>query len=123
MDLATHFRNARNAVSVSAGRLIFRSGDPGSVMYVLLEGSAAVLVGDEVVELAGPGAILGEMALLDEGKRSASVLARRDCRLVPVPREQFDLLIAETPAFARHVMRTMGERLRRMNERRVPALA
>ena len=118
MDLVRHFRSARNTVTIRAGRIIFRSGDPGTVMYVLLEGSAAVLVGDDVVEIAGPGAVLGEMALLDEGPRSASVLARRDCTLVPIPREQFDLLIAETPAFARQVMQSMAERLRRMNEKR-----
>ena len=117
MDLVRHFRSARNTVSVPAGRILFKSGDPGTVMYVLLEGSAAVLVGDDVVEIAGPGAVLGEMALLDEGPRSASVLARRDCTLVPIPREQFDLLIAETPAFARQVMKSMADRLRRMNER------
>lgn len=118
MDLVRHFRSARNTVTVRAGRILFRSGDPGTVMYVLVEGSAAVLVGEEVVEIAGPGAVLGEMALLDEGPRSASVLARRDCTLVPIPREQFDLLIAETPAFARQVMKSMADRLRRMNERR-----
>jgi CRP/FNR family cyclic AMP-dependent transcriptional regulator len=118
MDLVRHFSSARNTVGIRAGRILFRAGDPGTVMYVLLEGSAAVVIGDEVVEIAGPGAVLGEMALLDEGARSASVLARRDCTLVPIPREQFDLLIAETPAFARHVMRSMAERLRRMNEKR-----
>lgn len=117
MDLVQHFRNARNSIVVSAGRSIFRAGEPGTVMYVLLEGSASVILGNEVVEIAAPGAILGEMALLDDAVRSATVLARSDCRLVPIPRAQFDLLVSEAPAFARRVMKTMADRLRRMNER------
>ena len=117
LDLVAHFRHARNAVAVRAGKTIFRAGERGTTMYILMEGSAAVLVGGELVEIALPGAVLGEMALLDEAVRSATVVARHDCRLVPVPREQFDLLLMEAPAFAREVMRSMAARLRRMNAR------
>jgi len=117
LDLVAHFKNARNAVAVRAGRTIFRAGERGTTMYILMEGSAAVLVGGESVARFGAGAVLGEMALLDEPARSATVVARHDCRLVPVPREQFDLLLMEAPAFAREVMRSMAARLRRMNAR------
>jgi len=117
MDLVQHFSNARNTVSCRAGQVIFHAGERGSVMYVLLKGLASVIVDDETVEMAAPGAVLGEMALLGNGRRSATVIARRDCVLVPIPREQFDILIKETPLFARHVMKVMADRLRRMNER------
>jgi CRP/FNR family transcriptional regulator, cyclic AMP receptor protein len=117
MDLVGHFSNARNSIVIPAGQTIFRAGERGTVMYVLLEGSASVLVGGDVVEIAGPGAVLGEMAVVDEAPRSATVLARGDCRLVPVPQAQFDLLIAEAPAFARAVMHALATRLRRMNSR------
>ncbi len=117
LDLVAHFRAARNAVTVRAGKAIFRAGEHGTTMYILMEGSAAVLVGRELVDIARPGAVLGEMALLGEPTRSATVVARHDCRLVPVPREHFDLLLVEAPAFAREVMRSMAERLRKMNAR------
>lgn len=117
LDLVAHFRHARNAVTVRAGETIFRAGEPGTVMYVLLAGSAAVLVGRELVEIALPGAVLGEMALVDEPARSATVVARHDCRLVPIACAQFDLLLMEAPAFAREVMRSMAARLRKMNAR------
>ena len=117
MDLVQHFGNARNSILVPAGGPIFRAGERGTVMYVLLEGSASILLGNELVEIAAPGSLLGEMALLDERARSATVLARSTCRLVPIGREQFDLLIAETPAFAREVMKVLADRLRRMNDR------
>lgn len=117
LDLVAHFKDARNAVEVRAGATIFRAGERGTTMYILMQGSAAVLVGRELVDIALPGAVLGEMALLDEPTRSATVVARHDCRLVPVPREQFDLLLMEAPAFAREVMRSMAARLRKMNAR------
>jgi CRP/FNR family transcriptional regulator, cyclic AMP receptor protein len=117
MDLIEHFKHARNVVSAAAGETIFRQGELGTVMYVLLEGVALVRAGDTLVELAAPGALLGEMALLEDAPRSATVVAATTCRLVPVPLAQFDLLIRETPAFARKVMSSMAARLRRMNQR------
>ena len=52
-------------------------------MYVLLEGSASVLlVGGKVIEIAKPGALLGEMALVDSSFRSATVITRSVCRVL-----------------------------------------
>ena len=117
MDLIGHFQDARNFITVQAGDAIFREGDPGTVMYVLIDGLAEVTVADTLVELATAGALIGEMALVDMSTRSATVIARSDCRLIPVDAKQFDLLVRETPEFARHVMGVIAERLRRMNER------
>ena len=60
---------------------------------------------------------MGEMSLIDDSVRSATVMARTECLLLAIGRAEFDLLIRETPAFARHVMGVMASRLRRMNER------
>jgi CRP-like cAMP-binding protein len=116
MDLVKHFHNARSVWIVSPGTEIFKTGEPASVMYVLIEGAASVIVGNTIVEIAGAGALLGEMALIDSQERSATVIARTRCRLVPIEPDHFELLIRETPAFARHVMNLMMNRLRRMNE-------
>jgi CRP/FNR family transcriptional regulator, cyclic AMP receptor protein len=86
-------------------------------MYVLLQGTVEISVGGDVVELAHSGALLGEMALVDSAQRSATATTRTDCRFVLVDARQFDLLVRESPEFARHVMKTMAERLRHMNER------
>lgn len=117
MNLLEFFQHARHKISLPAGRLLFSEGEAGAVMYVLLEGTASVSVRGGVVELATPGTILGEMALVDESPRSATVLTRTQCVLVSMGRAQFDLLIRETPAFGRHVMSVMASRLRRMNDR------
>jgi len=101
---------------------LFNEGEPGNTMYVLMEGSASVVVAGQVIEVARPGALLGEMALVDSSVRSATVIARSNCRLLPINRTQFDLLVRESPEFARHVMMVIADRLRRMNQRLLEAV-
>jgi len=117
MDLIELFRRDTDFQSIAAGQPVFLAGDAGRVMFVLIEGQADVLVGDEVVESAGRGAIFGEMALIDHAPRSATVIARTECRLLPIDIERFDALVQKTPDFARHVMKVMTERIRGMNRR------
>lgn len=116
LNILEHFKHATTALTLPAGSVLFRPGMDGAVMYVLLEGSANVLVGSTVVEIAEPGSLLGEMALVDSRERSATVVARTECRVVPISVPEFDRLVRETPAFSRFAMRVMAGRLRRMNE-------
>ena len=110
--------DAQNILTVQPGEPVFRAGDRGGVMFVLLEGTATVLVGGSVVEDAGPGALFGEMGLIDQAeKRSATVIAKTQCRLVPVDLDRFHQLVRRTPQFASYVMKTIVARLRRMNAR------
>jgi len=116
MKLVYHFLHARNTQELEPGAVLFKEGDPVGPMYVLLEGTARVLVGGHVVEMAAPGTLLGEMAMVDDQPRSATVVAIAPCRVLPIGRPQFDLLVREKPEFARHVMKVLVHRLRRMNE-------
>ena len=122
MNLVAHFQGARNLISIQAGVPLFNEGEPGKSMYVLMEGSMAVVVAGQVIEVAAPGALLGEMALVDSSLRSATAIARTNCRLLPINTAQFDLLVRESPEFARHVMMVMAGRLRRMNQRLLEAV-
>jgi CRP/FNR family cyclic AMP-dependent transcriptional regulator len=116
MDVISHFKGARTQ-SVPAGLILFNEGEPGKDMYVLIKGTAEVSIGGDVVEVAEPGALLGEMALVNSALRSATVVTRTDCQVVSIDVRQFDMLVRESPEFARHVMTVMAERLRRMNDR------
>ena len=116
MDVIAHFKGAR-AISIPADVVVFQEGEPGKEMYVLLEGEAEISVGGEVVELAGPGTLLGEMALINSAVRSATVITSRASRFVSIDTRQFDFLVRESPEFARHVMAVMAERLRSTNEK------
>lgn len=117
MNVLEHFQDARNVINVASGAVIFKEGAPATTMYVVLEGAVEVTVGDTVVEVAERGALVGEMALVDASPRSATVVAATPCRLIAIDAKQFDLLVRETPQFARHVMAVLVARLRRMNER------
>ncbi|HWA36799.1 MAG TPA: cyclic nucleotide-binding domain-containing protein [Burkholderiales bacterium] len=109
---------AQNSITVQPGQPVFRAGDKGGVMFVLLEGTADVLVGGSTVEKAGPGALFGEMGLIDQAeKRSATVIATSVCKLVPVDLDRFHQLVRRTPQFASYVMKIIVARLRRMNAR------
>ena len=123
MDVLAHFRGARNAVTKPRGSVVFNEGERGDNMYVLIQGRVEIKVGDEVVENAVPGSLLGEMALVSIGApRSATVVAATECKLVSVDAKQFDLLVRESPQFARQVMTVMASRLRHTNERLREAL-
>jgi CRP-like cAMP-binding protein len=69
------------------------------------------------VETAGPGAFVGEMALIDRQRRSASAVARTDCKLVRIDEQRFQFMTQQTPFFALEVMRTLVRRLRGMDGR------
>jgi Cyclic nucleotide-binding domain len=72
------------------GDTLVEQGEPGSELYLLLDGVLAVIVdGDEVAEI-GPGAIVGERASLEGGTRTATLTARTRCRVAVVPAELVD---------------------------------
>ena len=107
------FKYEKNVDYFAAGETIFNAGDEGHVMYVVQSGEVDVVVQDQVIETIAAGGIFGEMALIDRAPRSASVIARTDCRLVPLDEARFMQHVHRTPFFALQVMRIMNERLRR----------
>jgi len=62
-----------------------------------------------------PGALLGEMALVDSSPRTATVIATEHCRLAKIDERRFHFLVQQTLYFATHVMKVLTERLRHMN--------
>ena len=107
------FRNQTDLETFGAGSTIFQKGDPRTVMFVVKEGEVDILLGNRVVETVGPDGIFGEMAMVDGQARTASAVARTDCKLVPIDQKRFQFLVRQTPFFAIEVMRVLVERLRR----------
>jgi CRP-like cAMP-binding protein len=111
------FARAENARTFASGTKIVTQGESGDEMFVVLEGTVDVLIGDRVLLSLGPGEILGEMALVeDDHLRHADVVAKSDVKLVPIDRRQFIFLVQNHPNFALEVMKTMAERLDLMNK-------
>lgn len=116
MNLSELFRYETDLQALPAGQALFHEGDQGNMMYVIMSGTALITVNNRLVETAGAGAIVGEMAMLEEAKRSATVTAQSDCVLCPIDLMRFNFLVQQTPNFALHIMRVMTDRLRKTNE-------
>ncbi len=109
-------RNEPNIQSFSAGQVIFQAGDPGSVMYGVIEGSVEIVIKEKVVETVEAGGIVGEMALIDTKPRSATARAKSDCKLAAIDQHRFMMLVTQNAWFSISVMQVMAERLRRWGE-------
>ena len=87
-------------VPFAAGKVLIERGKPGTGLFVLLDGKI-VVEAPEGARQFGPGAVIGERALLSaDGKRTARVLALTDGVVVAVERAEIDRLCAEDEAFA-----------------------
>ena len=108
-------RYAENTQTFAAGETIFAEGTPGREMYVVLDGSVDIRVRDKTLDIAEPGEIFGEMALIDSSARSATAIAMEDCTLAPVDEKQFLRMVERNPLFSLNVMQILADRLRRMD--------
>ena len=95
------FQHEQRYERFSANQVIFREGEPGDLMYVVQEGEVDILLRDHLLETVGPGGILGEMALIDATARSATAIARTDCKLVPINQARFKVHVHHTDVISK----------------------
>ena len=105
------------SMKLTQGQILFKKGDPAKHLYVVESGRLEVLEGDRVLETLGEDEIVGEMALIDGGVRSATVRAAQPSNVIAIDEKRFLRMVSDTPFFALRVMRVMTSRLRAMNER------
>lgn len=99
-------------VEAERGAELTDQGRYGDVCYVIVEGSANVLVGGEFVANVGPGSMVGEMALLEHRPRSATVVAETPMVLVSFSTAAFRQLLDSNPNLRERVLTTLSARLR-----------
>lgn len=110
------------------GEYVFKEGDPGDAFYVIEEGQVAIIKGAEgssplVLNFRGAGEMIGEIALLTDEPRTASVLAVEATRMSVMPRETFWRLFDESPPFREEVLQTLINRLLAADESRMQTAA
>ena len=98
-----------------AEKPIMKEGATGMNMYVILRGQVAISIKGTIVEVAGPGSTIGEMALVDQSPRAATATAKTDCVLLAINRAALIDLVQDEPAIGMALMRSMADRLRYMN--------
>ncbi len=99
-------------VDVDAGRLIVDQGRTGHEFFLILDGAAAVKKNGRKTATLGKGQYFGELALLDRGPRSASVVAETPMTLLVLGQREFTGVLDEVPAMAHKMLATMAGRLR-----------
>ncbi len=102
-QLGDTFTSSLQGLQVPAGEMIVREGTPADKFFVIVEGEAEVMRGGQVLETLTSGELFGEVAIMREQARSASVRARSDVKLLALDRDRFRDLIAQameiTPDF------------------------
>jgi CRP/FNR family cyclic AMP-dependent transcriptional regulator len=101
--------------------IVITEGDDTSALYVILSGEVRVFVSDEdgkinIINRLGPGDYFGELSLIDEEPRSASVETQGKCRMLILSRNSFIDYVEQYPRVAIHLLAGMGRRLRNTTE-------
>jgi CRP-like cAMP-binding protein len=109
-----------------AGAVIFREGETGDEMYVVVAGKVRISkrvpgVGEEALGILEPGSHFGEMAMVDDSPRSADAIAHTACARAVVRRDELEQLMFVDKDLAYDLLwtfvRTMAARLRETNEK------
>ncbi len=120
---------ARVAVfrKVPRGSAVLHAGDRTDFVYFILSGVLKVLVSDEegrevILSNLGPGEFFGEMGVLDDNPRSATVVANTPCELIVISKADFKRCLAENFDVSLFIMRSLVKRLRSA-DRKIESLA
>ncbi len=114
-------------VGFDAGKLIVRQGDPADAAYLIIDGEAEVIVataaGPVTVATLGPNEIFGEIAILCNMPRNATVRAKNRLVALRISKEPFMRMVREFPTMAVTIMQELAQRLTSTNNQLSTALA
>ena len=120
-------RQLTTPLTLSPGEVLFREGEAGDAMYMIRAGRMAVLRGsyDEplILGFRDAGEVIGEMALIDDLPRSATVVAVDETQLLRITREDFKHLLEESSMIDRNLMHKLSIRLRAADDERTAIAA
>lgn len=107
----TAIARAADAVDVTSGEIILFQDDSAAAAYVLVTAEAIVRRNNRKVAELGPGDVVGELALITEGTRNATVIATTDGTMLEIHRRHFQALIDDSPRLARRLLVQLADRL------------
>jgi CRP/FNR family cyclic AMP-dependent transcriptional regulator len=108
--------------SFPKGRTIVAEGEPSQSLYVLLSGRAKVQRSDTegkevILAVLGPGECFGEMSLIDDAPRSASVITIESCDFMSINKEGFKAMLMSSPEICMRIMKGLVKRLREADKK------
>ena len=101
-------------VDVAVGHELAREETFGDEFYLILDGNVRIHRAGATLRTLGPGDFLGEIALIDHGRRTASATAETDCRLLVLGHREFHSLLDAQPDIRVHVLEALARRVRQL---------
>lgn len=102
-------------VTVPPGHELAREETFGDEFYLILDGSVRIHRAGATLRTLGPGDFLGEIALIDHGRRTASATAETECRLLVLGHREFHSLLDAQPDIRVHVLEALARRVRQLS--------
>jgi CRP/FNR family transcriptional regulator, cyclic AMP receptor protein len=118
-DFAEKLFGHAETVTLPRNQTLFRAGDSGDGCYRVIDGLLKVTAPSQrerILAIRGPGALIGELSLIDGAPRSAAVTAIREARLSFLPRAAFETFAAVHPEIYRHICVLLARQLRNNND-------
>jgi CRP-like cAMP-binding protein len=103
---------ASDEIRMTAGTLIVDQGQTGREAFIVVEGEVEVKRNGRKVASLGPGAIVGELSLLDHGPRTAMATCETDCTLLVIDSRRFTGVLDAVPAISHKLLSTLATRIR-----------
>lgn len=101
-------------VEMPAGRELITEGTFGNEFFLILSGDVRISRNGATLRILGPGDFLGEIALVDHGRRSATATCATDCRLLVLGHREFHSLLDAQPDIRVHVLEALARRVRQL---------
>jgi CRP-like cAMP-binding protein len=103
-------------VDAPSGTVLAQEGEPGNEFFIIVSGQAKASRNGVTLAALSPTAFFGELALLDGGERTATVVAETDLRLLVLSRAEFRELCRSYPSVMNKMLVELGARLRKADE-------
>jgi CRP-like cAMP-binding protein len=106
-------------IDVPAGRALTHEGRHEGYFFVIVSGTVRIERGGRTINIIGPGDFLGEIALLDDGPRTATATTESPCSLLSMTHQAFHELLDTSPPVRTAVLEAVGQRLRALDSESV----
>ena len=120
-EQAAELRASMTETTLARGESLFHEGDPGDRLYVIVDGKvklhrASADGRENMLQVVGPGEMIGELALFDPGPRSATATALTEVKLLGLGHGDLQPWLSARPEVAMALLRAISRRLRRTND-------
>jgi CRP/FNR family cyclic AMP-dependent transcriptional regulator len=106
---------AGDEITMTAGTVIVDQGQTGREAFVVLDGQITVKRAGRKINTIGPGAVVGELSLLDHGPRTATAVCDTECQLLVIDQRHFRSVLEDVPSLAVKMLAALAARIRELD--------